>query len=662
MRNVRPKKTAVWQWALFCVFAVAAVGLAARLLVNAVGKDSDIYHDYNTENVNAFTTVPGDITDRNGEVLVSSQLDIHSENEQDFPEAVSYLESKAQKQYYQDLEKYRKENEPQMEAFASEDARERYKDEGDVDWQSALTDEQMEEYNTAYQKYEEKKPSAEDHMSDEEKEQYKNDLQKYFKLCEEYSEKYDERFVFSQYIGKATNQKRYVRSSEYIDNTLYSQLIGYTAIKSVDIEESYDEQNKTKEKSVKTTSEGYRLMEFLSDQLYPQGESGQEKGNNVTLTIDHNLQTAAAQALEKRVDPEDGTGSAVVMNAKTGEILAMVSFPTFDISKMGYQIDISNNEYEEGGEYSPNIFTPFVYKETVNTIEELNYPIAQRGRATPGSIFKLVTATALIDSGLEDFQVADNQTVTIDGKQISNQYTANGQTIGYVDALKKSSNVFFSQAGVEIGEKQLSKTAKKFMIGEEVQLDFCTLNAEGSNTKQSVWELDSESKTPDIAVTAFGQGDTLMCTLNAAMIYQAIANDGTMVKPYMVQAITSQAGKTICTGSTETLSEVTSKETADKLSNALYDTMQGYVDTTTFLTTNSKQVLSQYSVAGKTGTAETGNSKEDTNNLWLASYAPYDDPQYVVIVNQCGTYDTSARLLLNSVADIYQYLFEEYEN
>ncbi|MCD8356321.1 MAG: hypothetical protein LUE11_07100 [Clostridia bacterium] len=663
MRNVRPKKTTAWQWILFGVFAAAAVALAAGLIIHAVGGDSDVYRSYNTEKVNAYTTVPGDITDRNGEVLVSSRLDIHSENEQDFPEAVNYLESKEGKKLYEQALDTYKADEPHIETFASSKMQDEYKNVEDVDWSSVLTDKQLEKYNAAYKAYLEDMPSAEDYMSDTEKEKYKKDLETYFELCAEYSETYSGRFVFSQYTGRATNQKRYVRSSQYIDNTIYSQLIGYMGRTSVDFkrdEEGGFALNEEDEKSITTTSNGYRLMEFLRDQLYPQGESAQEKGNNITLTIDHGLQSAAAQALQKRVDPEDGTGSVVVLDAKTGEILSMVSYPTFDVSETGYKTDVSDIGYDEGKEYFPRIFQNFVSKEQVNTVKELNYPIAQRGNATPGSIFKLVTATALLDSGFEDFQVTDTQTVMIDGREISNQYTADGTTIGYVGALEKSSNVFFSQAGVRIGEEQMSETAKKFMIGSEVKLDFCTLNAEGADTRQSVWKLNSDSTDSEIAVTSFGQGDTRLSTLNAAMIYQSIANGGMMVKPYMIKEITSQDGKTVSTGKTEILSEVTSEETADKLSDALHLTMQGYIGTTDYLTANSKQILDQYAVAGKTGTAETGNLKTDTNNLWLASYAPYDDPQYVVVVNQCGTYDKSARVLLNSVADIYQYLFEEY--
>ena len=162
---------------------------------------------------------------------------------------------------------------------------------------------------------------------------------------------------------------------------------------------------------------------------------------------------------------------------------------------------------------------------------------------------------------------------------------------------------------------------------------------------------------------AFGQGKTLFSTMMAAMVTQAIANDGVMLKPYMVSQITDsdgnlisefvdEEGETIQIGQTQMLSEVTSKETADKVTAAMVAATEDHIRIVEG--ESARSVYQTYNIASKTGTGENG---DDTNNAWFISFAPADDPQYVVVVNQCNTSKYGYRMM-DTAAEIYRYLFE----
>lgn len=432
-----------------------------------------------------------------------------------------------------------------------------------------------------------------------------------------------------------------VRFTNYKNALAYSQLLGYTGARELyPLAESADQ--------VLGNRDDYRLMAFLDEDYW--GENGIYhtvgadgiKGQSATLTIDDALQEKVFQALGKVADSSDDIASAVVMDAKTGEILAMVNFPAYDLNDLSSAKQKMTEDQERG--LSPR------------------YPVTYKQSVAPGSIFKILMATALIDHGMENFTVKNTSFVVdhsgyenlADWTCYASVYNSGTLRIGEDEkinlehALNTSSNVYFAKAALELGEEALQETASKFMLkqGETyLSSDFGYIKYNW-NPAESV-----------LAETGIGQGYTELTTVYAAMIAQAIANDGKMMQPYLIRNLTDANGKKVYEGKPELLSKATSKSTANKVTSYLCSTAQeicqlhGLAD--------EKVLFSKYKVAGKTGTAEVGENAEK-NNAWYLSFAPADDPQYVIAVNQCQTKKLGYKMV-PVAAEIYHYLFEEYE-
>ncbi len=424
----------------------------------------------------------------------------------------------------------------------------------------------------------------------------------------------------------------------YTDGKAYAQLLGYTGNRTLNL-------SAESAKDVVGQRGGYRLMNFLDDETYWRenglystvGKDG-GKGQDVTLTLDHKIQLKVYEILAKEMNTDTEKGSAVVLDVATGEILSMVAFPTYDFnnrSKAIAQMEWAdkNMKYLEPG-----------------------YPVSYKGATAPGSIFKVLLAAALLEHGMEEFSVLD-KTFTIDGWNCKNAYGSPGDSVDYYKGLERSSNVFYGQAALALGKDKIRETAEKFMLYEDQNKkdgkDDTYLKLDFGNVQYN-WDLEVTEK--EIAQTGFGQGKTELTTIYAAMITQAIANDGTMMKPYLIQSLIDANGKVVYKGKPEVLSEAVSKSTADKVSEAMAAAVK-YTTKHHKGMENTAQILEKYQVAGKTGTAQTGQEIGPTN-AWFISFAPVDNPKYVVVVNQCRT-NKGGYQMMDVASSIYQYLFEE---
>lgn len=422
--------------------------------------------------------------------------------------------------------------------------------------------------------------------------------------------------------GKA-DEKKY---TWYCDGRAYSQLIGYTGDHILNPSAGSVE-------DVVSDRMDYRLMAFLDDEywgdhgLYQTVGIDGTKGENVVLTLDHPLQIKVYELLSKQMNAEHERGSAVVMDAKTGEILSMVAFPTYDFN------DLSSARAE-------------MIKAEEETDLQPGYPVSHKGAVAPGSIFKVVTAVSLIDHGMESF-AADDTPFIVNGWKCRNAYSSSGDRITYQEGLVRSSNVFYAQAALALGADRLNETAEKFMLADNKQIyDFGSID--------SNWDLDV---TEDVlAQTGFGQGKTELTTVSAVMITQAIANEGRMMKPYVVQELIDANGRSVYKGKPEILSRAASRHAAQKVTQAMLESAQ-YQIRHYYGSGSTADLFEKYQVAGKTGTAQTG-SREKPYNAWYISFAPADAPQYVVVVNQCGTQKAGYQMM-SACAEIYQYLFQE---
>jgi len=446
-----------------------------------------------------------------------------------------------------------------------------------------------------------------------------------------------EKCIVSRETEDGQQVEKTAKITEYKDGMAYSQLLGYTGRR------VYNPLAGAVEEVVGARNDA-RLMAFLDEDYWGEnglykttGEEG-TKGQSAVLTIDSDLQETVCGILSNYMSSSENIGSAVVMDAKTGEILADVCFPTYDFNNLSIAQKAMN-----------------VDSETTNL--EPGYPVTYKNAIAPGSIFKMLMAVALIDNDMADYQVSNDAYRVNDSWTCKNMYYSSnaiklgtGDMIDLETALNVSSNVYFAKAAVELGSEKVNEIAEKFMMKSEengLLLDF-------GKVKYN-WNTDVSDDV--LAQTGFGQGLTEWTTIYAAMVTQAIANDGEMMKPYMVKNLVDEKGNKVYTGKAQKLSQATSEKTANLMTEYLRSTAK---ESCSFHgLSKTGEVFEKYQVAGKTGTAENGD-EQDTNNAWYVSFAPADNPEYVVVVNQAKTSKYGYQIM-PAVADIYSYLFEEYK-
>ncbi|MFW0183869.1 peptidoglycan D,D-transpeptidase FtsI family protein [Rothia sp. CCM 9417] len=335
------------------------------------------------------------------------------------------------------------------------------------------------------------------------------------------------------------------------------------------------------------------------DRLAQMFTGGSSQGASVELTIDPELQQLAYTLLDGH------KGAIVALNPKTGEILAMVSTPSYDPNSLS-----SHNSESVLAQYA-----------TLN--EDSNHPLYNRAIAgdtyAPGSTFKIIDAVAALESGKYDANsVIDNpQNLTLPntnvtlpnyvGGQCSTQTTA---TIEW--ALAQSCNTPFAQIAMDLGEDTIAQTAKNFGYGQDLRIPL--------PVSQSVFPTNMEKS--QLAQAAIGQYDVKTTPLQVAMMSAAIANDGVQMKPNLIRSVKSHNLSSLYEFSAEELKRSTSADVANQVTDWMVNDVDNGIA--------SAASVNGVKVAGKTGTAEIGDS--GLNNSWFTGFAPADDPQVAIAV------------------------------
>jgi penicillin-binding protein 3 len=310
-----------------------------------------------------------------------------------------------------------------------------------------------------------------------------------------------------------------------------------------------------------------------------------EDGNDIKLSIDSALQSK----IYSEMNGEKGAATAV--NPKTGEVLAMVSAPSFD----------------------SNVFTTYVTKtqkskwEETNNADEIN---RFNKTYSPGSTMKLLTSSI----GLENKIIDSNATRDIKGlswqKDSSwgdfkiTRVTDPGSPVNLKDAVNHSDNIYFGQVALELGNNKFIEGIKKFGIGEELKFEYPMEESQISNDG----DLGREILLAD---TGYGQGEIMVTPLNVALSYSALANNGDIMQPRLVISENSESN-------------------IWKQSAILKDDLPALINSFTALINDSGATISDgvvpgHRVAGKTGTAEIKKSQDDVNgteNGWFVSVDP----------------------------------------
>ncbi|MCR4432628.1 MAG: penicillin-binding protein 2 [Caldiserica bacterium] len=327
-----------------------------------------------------------------------------------------------------------------------------------------------------------------------------------------------------------------------------------------------------------------------------------QPGNDLILSLDLKLQEKARQIL---VDNKMN-GAVVCLDPRNGEILAMASTPDYD----------------------PNLFVKGISLKEYDALLKAQafIPKATQDRFPPGSTFKVITTI----SALEE-KVIDPKTfkVVCPGyKDIGDRRFYCWQTSGHgeqdlIEAIANSCNVFFYTLALEVGPERIAKWARIFNLDGYTGVDLPE-EAKGL-IPDPEWKekVTGESWYPgDTANIGIGQGDVLVTPLGLANVYAAIANGGTLYVPHLVREIRTYDGLLVKTIPSVVKAQIPlSQETLSYLREGMMKaTERG---------TTQKIKLEGISVAAKTGTAQITSEKQD---IWIAAYAPVENPQIVVLI------------------------------
>lgn len=418
----------------------------------------------------------------------------------------------------------------------------------------------------------------------------------------------------------------------YLDGEILAPVIGYTG------EISKEEMEKSNDKYAYGDISGKHGLERFFDE-YIRGRRGAElvevnvygreiknlgridpvSGYNMALTIDADLQKAAWEAIK------DKAGSAVVMDPRDGEILAMVSSPSFDPNL--FNEGISSDLWDQ---LQNNPFAPLSNK-------------AISGQYPPGSTYKLIIAAAALEEGVitPDTKVFCNGSFTL-GNRTYRCWKKGGH--GHVDlhkAIVESCDVYFYTVGKMLGVDKIAEYAKRFGYGELAGIDLP--NEKKGLVPSKEWKLKKKKEVWQLGQTisiSIGQGYNLVTTLQLANAFGAFANGGTLWRPYIVKQIESADGKVYKEFSPVKKGEL---NLSAKTIEILNDALKGVVNEPGGTGQNAK--LPDIEVCGKTGTSQVLGLPENEkarrrrilgafqkDHALFAGYAPSKAPEIVVAV------------------------------
>ena len=450
------------------------------------------------------------------------------------------------------------------------------------------------------------------------------------------------------YIQKQT-------SRDYLYGSTLSHILGYTG-KLSDIEyETYK-------------NDGYKMTDIIgksgiekSFEKYLRGKSGTKRlemdtkgvitseeeieeskmGDSIYLTIDINLQQKTEQVLKDIINKihdgyfnhtkyNDATcGSAVILNVKTGEVLSIASFP--DYNPQDFVDGINNEEYEK---YFENKDAPM-------------YNRAIQGLYPPGSTFKMITGIAAIESGAVKVNeyIRDLGVYNKGHKPACWIWNSRRQTHGNVNAmtaLKVSCNYYYYEVASRMGIDKISEYARKFGLGEKTGIEVYGENKGTVSSKEYIEEQNSKGANltwtiGDTLSSAIGQSYNAYTPIQMAYYISTIANKGKRTDLTIIKDVKSQNGKdedtikirnTVKENVGASIDKKQDVEISDEAINAIFAGMRSVTGDrggTVYGTFNSFPI----EVAGKTGTATSGNGSD---NAWFVGFAPYDDPEIAVVI------------------------------
>ena len=328
----------------------------------------------------------------------------------------------------------------------------------------------------------------------------------------------------------------------------------------------------------------------LSDKVASDVAGSKYPGDSVVTTLDVGLQEVAAKSLGVY------KGAIIVSEPSTGKILAMVSKPDFNPNEIDALWDGLIQDKES--------------TVLLNRVTQGLYP--------PGSTFKIVTALEYIRENPDSYRQYSYQ---CNGRYSSGQDTINcyhGSVHGHEDftrSFAKSCNASFANIGMKLDRTRWGQTLDGLLFNQELPVSFAY--------NRSKLVVDADTSDSDILQASIGQGTTQITPLHLNMITCAIANGGTVMKPYLVDHVKNNEGTVIKQFSPDSYKELLTQTEAA----ALTELMTAVVESGT----GTKLAGLTYTAAGKTGSAEYNNVKTDSH-AWFTGFAPAQEPEVCVTI------------------------------
>ncbi len=332
-------------------------------------------------------------------------------------------------------------------------------------------------------------------------------------------------------------------------------------------------------------------MDFL-DQARLFFAGSPKAGDTISLTVDAALSGRIASWF-----PSDKRGAVCVMNYRTGEVIALLSFPNYD--PMGNLAAVRQNAGQ-----------PF-------------YNRATQGLYAPGSTFKIVTMSAMLDAFADAAQrtyictgdlALSGAVITDAGTDLERQVYVRHGDITLERAFRVSCNNTFAQAALDLGDARLKRMAERF--GFNVNFLFRDLVVENA-------AYPSENRTDrEVAMTGIGQSALAVTPMHMCLIASAVANDGIMMEPRLLKNVTNFHGQTLLDFSSQVSGTVLPKASADVIGNLMRDVVMNG--------TGTAAAISGVRVCGKTGSAEIDG--QENTNAWFVGFLDEENCPYALSV------------------------------
>ena len=341
-----------------------------------------------------------------------------------------------------------------------------------------------------------------------------------------------------------------------------------------------------------------------------------QNGSDLTLTIDANIQSIAEKYLKQGCIENEASrgGNVIIMDPNTGDILAMATYPDYNLNAPYTPTHIDSKEWNKMSS-----------EDQTNTLYSLYKNRAISDTYEPGSVFKIITSAVALEEDLATTDTANAYKCTgvynVSGVNISCSHGAVHGNLSLRQALEKSCNAAFMQIGQKIGAKTLYSYYDAFGFFDKT--NFASVGEASSNFWNS-----SDVGPIELATMSFGQRFNIT-PIQMITAVSAVANGGNLMQPRIVKEIKDTSTGAVQTVEPVTVRQVISKETSEKMLDMLESVVTDG--------TGKYAQVKGYSIAGKTGTSEPSPGAEDQGNVAsFAAISPVESPQLVVLVTIYG--------------------------